>query len=51
MVNIPKTASKPKITDQANGKFPNITDGTGGTTNFFTPNYSSNPLAVGMYPP
>lgn len=46
----PKTSSKTRITDEINNKFPNVTDGTGGTTNFFTPNYKTNPLATGMYP-
>lgn len=47
---VPKTSSKTRITDEINNKFPHVTDGTSGSTNFFTTSYQSNPLAVGMYP-
>lgn len=46
----PREQSKTRITDAIHNKFPQVTDGTNGSTNFFTPSYQSNPLAVGMYP-
>lgn len=42
--------SKTRITDEINNKFPQVTDGTNGSTNFFSTINPSNPLATGLYP-
>lgn len=49
LFTIPKTSSKTRITDEINNKFPNVTDGSGGSTNFFSTTGNA-ALLVGLYP-
>lgn len=46
---LPRTSSKTRITDEINNKFPNVTDGSGGSSNFFSTTNDAG-LLTGLYP-